>query len=117
MSFKARIDANLNRAFNLSRDLAVNVTFTKKLGSAFDFGTASATETGTTDIIVKGLWIDSQKKSSKIDSAERHIMLKRKDVGDVTTFDHLIEGSVTYKIGTPLKNDGYIIILSVFKET
>ena len=116
MSYKSLIDANLNRAFNLAKDLAVDVTFTKKSGSDFDFGTASTTEISSTDITIKGLWIDADKKSSKIAVPEKHLMIKRKEVGDVTSFDSLIENGITYNISSILKDYGYIVILSAFKE-
>jgi len=102
MGYRTLLDRNLTRAFNLIKDLAVDVTLIKISKSEFDFGSQSATTTEES-VITKAVWIE----------VDEQIMLKSATVGDINMYSGVSYQGKLWKIVEILKNDGYIVILKV----
>lgn len=115
MSYSALVDSNLNKAFNLVKDLAVDVILVKKTKSEFNFSTGEA-EASSTSITTKAIFIEEKKTSKDVNSSVKQVMLKTKSVGDLTLFDTLQAGAVIWKFTNILKSDGYITIAEVSRE-
>jgi hypothetical protein len=114
MSYAKLIDLNLTRAFNRLKDLAKLATVVKKTDVAFDFGTGESSET-TTTISFKVAIVESTKGSER-NSMETQIMFKKADVGDLMAYDTVTIDGVSYKVGSAVKNDGYISVVNIHRE-
>jgi hypothetical protein len=119
MSYKNLINTNLTKAFNLIKDLAEDVIFVKRNSTVFDFNAADLKTSTTTQVVLKAIVINS-KKNSKTDSghntSKKQIMLKSKDVGDISLYDSLILNNETWKFGPVLQNTGFVILAEISKE-
>ena len=116
MGYKSLIDSNLTRAFNLVKDLATTVEFVKKTDTAFDFATMAVTST-TATVRAKIIVVDQSKSASNpAATVTRNIMVKKKDVGDLSFYDKIVEGGTTWKIGSVIRDSGFILLLEIRKE-
>jgi hypothetical protein len=123
MSYKALIDSNLRKAFILIKDLAKDVTFSKKTIGDFDFALGEVSSETSTDTIVKAVIIKATKGDNRSvninefrNASRLEVMFKREDLGDVTNYDTVTIDSAVWKVGSPVKDDGYISILELHKE-
>jgi hypothetical protein len=116
MSYQALIDSNLVRAFNLIKDLAVDVVLIKKPNPAFDFGTGTASFSASQSITTKAVVIDIKKKAEDRNTIEKQLMLKAKDVGDITRYATVQIDSQTWTVGDIPKNDGFIFLVNIYRE-
>lgn len=116
MSFSKLLDANLVRAFNLVKDLAVTVTFTKKSGTNFDFGEGDTVHSGTVSVTIKAVVLNTDKKASQHNVVAKEIMFKSKDIGQVTEYDSVLLNGEMWSVGPQVKDNGRILVLNVFRE-
>jgi len=116
MSYSSLINSNLNKAFNLVKDLAVDATFTKRSDKSFNFATrtvkSSSGETITTKIIV----LDSKKPSKDRNTVTQQIMLKTAELGDLSLYDSIMIGTTSWKLGKFIRDDGFINIVELERE-
>lgn len=115
MSYAKLIDLNLTRAFTRLKDLAKIATVVKKTDVAFNFGTGESSETTTTSSF-KVVVIESKKKSRERNSVETQILFKKASIGELMLNDTITVDGVSYKVGTPVKNDGYVALVNIHKE-
>jgi hypothetical protein len=119
MSYAALINTNLNRAFNLIKDLAQDVSYVKKMGIEFDFGAIEASAGTQTSVVIKTVVIDAI-KPERVDSGHRpvvkQIMLKTKDAPDLSSFDHLVIDGAIYKVTPPVRDTGFVTLAAITKE-
>jgi|SaaInl4_100m_RNA_FD_contig_21_4293559_length_575_multi_8_in_0_out_0_1 hypothetical protein len=119
--YRALIDNQLRKAFTLVKDLADDATFTKRNGTAFDFGTGALTEDASTITIIKAVIVQT-KKDSREDKGSRNtqkaeMMFKTADLGEFSAYDTVtIDGNV-WNLGDRIKSDGYITLVEVFRES
>lgn len=117
MSYKALINTNLTRAFNLIKDLATSHEFVKRTGSAFNFATASAEHATTNTVTAKIVVMDDKKQTKDRGSVTKHFMARKSELGDVSIYDTVtIEGEI-WKVGPLLQDTGFIIMASLHRET
>lgn len=116
MGYRQLIDANLTRAFNLVKDLAVDVTFVKKSGTSFDFGAGEVEHKTSLSIATKAVVIDGSKPSKDNNVMKEVIMFKSRDISPVNQYATIIKAGLTWNIGPPIKDDGRIIVLEIYKE-
>lgn len=116
MSYKGLINTNVARAFNLLKDLAEDVTLSKKTDNTFDFSTMTATETVATAIPTKAVVTDSNKSSLEKNSLTKIMLLKTQDIGDISLYDKVSYKSASWVIGPSILSDGYVTIVEVTKE-
>jgi hypothetical protein len=119
MSYRALIDKSLQQAFNTIKDLAVDVTFNKVAVGDFNFSTGQATEVST-PVSAKAVIFNKNKSQGgkeRRNAVRMEIMFKTAEIGsDITGFDTVTIGSDTWKVGDPLKDDGSIMMLQLYKE-
>ena len=115
MGYQALIDKNLDKAFSKIQDLAIDVTITRNSAS-FNFSTSAATLTPEAPLTVKAVVIDINKDSKEYNYLEKQIMFKSIDFIDITTYDTVVIGSDTWKIGTRINNSGYIYLINIYKD-
>ena len=116
MSYQTLIDNNLARAFNLIKDLAIDVVLTKKPNPTFDFGTGTASFSASQTITTKAVVIDIKKKAEDRNTIEKQLMLKSKETGDITRYATVQFDSKTWTIGEIPKNDGFIFLVNIYRE-
>lgn len=116
MSYKALIDSNLSLAFNLLKDLATEVVLTKKTVPQFNFGNGNAEFGANQTVITKAIEINSNKTSENRNTIQKELMLKSKDVGDLTNYTTVTINSNTWNLGEIQKNDGFILLVKIFRE-
>ena len=117
MSYKALINKNINKAFNMLKDLAEDVTLVKKSSNTFNFGTGDVTNTESASILTKALLLDSNKKSDAHNVTTKNVMLKTQEVGDLNAYDKLTIAGTEWKFGPVINSDNYITLAEVFRET
>lgn len=117
MSYKNLIDKNLTLAFNLTKDLATDIVLSKKTSPSYNFSTAAVDVVSTQTVTTKGVIIETEKNSKDRNSSKRQVMLKTAEVGDITKYDTLQYDSQTWNIGEIPKNDGYITLVNIYRES
>jgi len=124
MSYKNLIDSNLNRAFNLVKDLALDAVLSKKSDVTFDFAAGSTVPDGTIETVdVKIIVVEVNKEKQSINRQNEHkgvknkIMLKRKEIGDLSIYDSINYEGFDWNIASTIKSDGYISMLEVHRST
>lgn len=116
MAFEALINSNLNRAFNLAKDLAVDVQFVRKTGDGFDFATATSNLTNSSSITVKAIITDTEKSSKERNVSKKLVMLKTQEVGDVNSYDSINYQNINWKLGPIIKSTQFITVVEMYKE-
>ena len=113
MSYRNPLDQQLRRAFNMVKDLAIDVTLTKKTATGFNFGTGSVTATDDGTIITKAVVTKTVKKDNV---TSKTLMLKTSAVGNIGEYSEIIIEGDSYVFGKPSDDSGYILLITVFKE-
>lgn len=116
MSYQQLIDSNLVRTFNLIKDLAQPITLIRKTGVSFNFTTSATESTSTQNISTKAILIENKKASKEHNVIEKQVMLKSKEVGDITSFDSIQISNQTWQIGDIPKDNGFILIINIYRE-
>ena len=114
MAYKSLIDSSLARAYQLAKDLAMNVTFTKKSGE-FDFSTME-TVSADTSVVVKTIVTDGKQSKEDRSVKVKQLMFRSKDLGSISLFDTVVIQGETWKLGSVIKDSGYIIVVEAYKE-
>jgi hypothetical protein len=109
MAYKGLIGSQLNMAFNMAKDLAVLVTF-QKAAKEFDFSTGTVDTGVITSIPVKVIPLKTKKTK---DSESLQILLKNKDVGDLSLFSTVVNNGVEWTIGTIIISNTYTSVLEL----
>lgn len=116
MSYQKLVDANVNRAFNLIKDLASNVTLTRKNDPKFDFASATAKFSGSLTVSTKAVVLDSKKKSDDRNTVKRELLLKSKEIGDINEYSTVLINGVQWNIGATISNDEFVTVAEVYRE-
>lgn len=117
MSYKNLIDKSLNKAFISIKDLAKDAILTKKPNPSFNFQNGTTLNSSTETINTKVIITNTIKKSQDRNTSEKQLMLKTSEVGDLNNYSTIQFDSVIWNLGSIQKNDGYISIVNVYKET
>jgi hypothetical protein len=116
VSYQNLIDTNLNRAFTLLKDLAVNATLTLKPNPSFNFGLGDAEFSSAVNVTTKVIVVEKEKKAKDRNTVETQIMLKTKEVGDLTRYSTIQLNSQTWNIGDIPKDNGFISLVNIYRE-
>jgi hypothetical protein len=114
MAYQSLIDSSLAKAYRLAKDLADNVTFTKKSGE-FDFSTMEAVSADTS-VVVKAIVTDGKQAKEDRSVKMKQLMFRSKDLGNISLFDTVVIKGETWKLGNVIKDSGYIIVVEAYKE-
>lgn len=118
MSYSSTIDKSLIALFKQLKDLAIAATVTRKTVGDFDFNNPTNSSNNLTTIPVEIVVIQSSEKISKDDKRTliKEIMLKSKDIGTMTAYDTILIKNVTWRVGSIIKDDGFLKMLQITKE-
>jgi hypothetical protein len=116
VSYQTLIDTNLNRAFNLLKDLAIDSTLTLKPNPSFNFGTETSEFGTSTNVVTKAIIVSKEKKAKDRNTVETKIMVKTKEVGDLTRYSTIQINSQTWNIGDVSKDNGFISLVNIYRE-
>jgi hypothetical protein len=116
MAYNALIERNVTLAFNLVKDLAVNVVFTKTTSANFDFNTASLNEVTGQVKTIKAILFDGKKPTKDATEIVKTIMFKSSDIDDVNLYDTISYKGKIFKIDAPIKDFGFIWIFNIIEE-
>jgi mannose/fructose/N-acetylgalactosamine-specific phosphotransferase system component IIB len=116
MAYKNLIDSNVKKAFNLLKDLAVEAVLYKKLAPVFNFSTGEATVGDAETINIKVVITGQIKSERGKNVIEKVIMLKSKEVGDLSFYDTITINNIEWRLGEPIKSDGFVLITSMYRE-
>ena len=116
MSYSGLINTNINRAFNMVKDLAIEVSLSKKSSASFDFGTDAVTTTATT-VLTKAVITDVTKTSKDNTVIKKIAMLSTKNIGEISGYDVLSFENTTWRIGPIINSTQFITIAEIYKET
>jgi hypothetical protein len=116
MGYQALVAANVGKAFNLLKDLAEEITLNKKAATSFNFTTQTMTEVADTPIVTKAVITDVLKSASDHDSIKKIVMLKTKEVGDITVYDKITHQNQSWVIGPIIASDNFVTVIEMYKE-
>jgi len=118
MSYVNLVNKSLTVAFNSVKDLATDITFTKKAVTGYDFSTKLNTANAPTALNIKGVVLDSKKGKLNSDrnSQLKEIMLKRQDIGDITFYDSVSIAGQDWRLGSTIADNGYIVMVEAYRE-
>lgn len=116
MSYESLINTNLRKAFNLLKDLAVDMQFVKKTGDSFNFSTATSNLADSASITVKAIITDTEKASKERNVTKKLVMFKTEEVGDVNVYDSINYQNINWKLGPIIKSTQFITVVELYKE-
>lgn len=116
MGYNQLVKDSVDLAFNLLGDLAQTFTFSKVTNNSFNFATGALNAPTINELTIKGVMVTSRKAYPKHNTTMTKVIVKTKDVGDISSFDKFVHNTITYKIGPVITNDGYIVEFEAFRE-
>ena len=116
MSYKALVNNNVAKAFNLLKDLADDVELTKKDTAAFDFGTASVDTPTQTVTTVKAVVTELKDIHKDQKDKRKLMMLKTQEVGDLSPYAHVdVGGGEIWKFGPIVVSDRFVTLVEIYR--
>jgi hypothetical protein len=109
MSYNSLISSQVDNAFTLLGDLVVSVTFKERESGDYNFATqsfSSSTETSTT---IKAIVLNTKREPEDYTKEEIEVIIKSKDVTDLSLYDEIVIGSKTYSISSFEDVSGFIL--------
>jgi len=116
MGYKALVNKNVAKAFTLLKDLAEDITLTKKTATSFNFSTLTASDTEAAALTTKAVITDSNKQSLDRNVVKKIMLLKTQDIGDISLYDKISYNSQTWLIGPSILSDNFVTVVEVQKE-
>lgn len=116
MSYRELISKQVAKAFDLLKDLAIDVTLLKKTSETFNFGTAEMANAGVESLVTKAVWLEDEKLSRDHNSIKRQMLFKTKGIGDVKLYDRVLIDDLEWRIGTPILDDGFTLLADLYRK-
>jgi hypothetical protein len=117
MGYHNTIEQSVNAAFDLVQDLAEIGTLNQKRTTAFDFNTATAIKTSTESKKIKVIVNNVKKKTAEGFVTVKAVLIKARDVADITLYDSIVLKDGLWNFGSVLENNGFVITVAIFKES
>ncbi len=115
MDFNSLIDKNVDKAFKILVSLTKDIILTKKAFNDFNFGTGQSSYTSSV-LNVRGFVLDAKKITNEHVTVVKSLLIKTKDVGDISSFDLASIDGVNWSFGEFIRNDNYVIQVELVKE-
>lgn len=115
MAYEALIDRNLNKAFKLAKDIAVEASFMLAQKS-FDFATMKARDNTSDIVYAKVVPFETTMANEKSGTVRVQLMVKAKPLKELKLYAEVMFNGYTWKIGPVIKGQGAIWVLEVFRE-
>jgi hypothetical protein len=116
MSYNSLINTSLTLAFKQLKDLAVDFVYNKKASSEFNFNTSTVSETVET-FTAKTVVIEKIKNSKDRAVVSMQLLANTKDIGSISNFDSVVYQGETWIINENLKDNGFVSLFTVVKES
>jgi len=116
MGYRASIQQKVRAAFNQVGDLASNAILTQKDSSSFDFATQTTVKVTQPSKAIKVILINEGRDKSDSNTITAEVMILSENVSDLTYYDTIVINGITWTIGTPSFNDGFITTVKVKRE-
>ncbi len=116
MSYTNLIDSQLRRAFNLVKDLATVAVFKRVTSANFDFNAAETQITTATPTTTKIVIFDGAKQPKGASRIVKNILVKAKEVGDVSAYDTVTFDGKDWSVINTIKGTGFIFVLEIARE-
>lgn len=116
MLYSPLIRKSIDRAFKAAGDLAVEVVFTRKVNTTFDFGNLAVISDKPLTSTAKVLWGKRIKTPKEPGVIKRTLLVPTASIGDLNAFDKIDDSGEIWKIGMPITDTGFITLLEVYKE-
>lgn len=107
MGYRELVQNNVNQAFDLVGNLALDAIFIKKLVTEFSFEDASTNVVTSTTKTVKVIPLNTAKIDSITNNLILKVLVKTEDIPDSDIYDKLKIEGITWDIKLPIKNDYY----------
>jgi hypothetical protein len=117
MGYRSLVVNKVRKAFDLVKDLAIEVTLTQKDTTGFNFGTAENNMSTPVITVVKAVVVTSDKTSAEKGTITKEVLLKSEDVNDITLYDKITINGIVWSINFPHKDDGYVTTLNIYRES
>lgn len=112
MGLTATIDKGLETAFKALGDLVTEGTLKKKQSSGFDFGSSVPDLATEVPLVIEVIEIESGKKT-KVN--EKSLLIKRKEVGDLSVYDILEYQGNSYTFSVEYGVNSFVTLIKAFK--
>jgi hypothetical protein len=110
MSYKALIGKQLTLAFNMSKDLAIDVIFSKPNTQEFDFSSGVVTTGTISNITLKAI----PSKIVKTQSSETmQLLVKNQDAGPLNIYTEVSINLVVWKVVSAINSNNYTTLLQL----
>jgi hypothetical protein len=116
MGYRQLINSNLDLAFRLLGDLAVDTELVSRDTVSFDFSKGALRKSGSTSVPARVVVTEHEKLAREHNSARRQILMKTKDHADLGVYDTVILDGNPWKFGPVLQSDGYVTLAYVTRE-
>lgn len=116
MNFNKLINANLDKAFRLLRDLAKPAVLNLKSGNSFDFGVGEVVHAQSQSLSIKVVVIESKKVSKSHSAQVQNLLMRKKEVSNLSDYDTVVFSGNTWNIGPLLKDTGNILLVEITRE-
>ena len=118
MGLRQTVDKGLLIAWKKIGNLKRDVIFNSIPQGDFDFGTGQPVATTPVSVTVQGVILEVKKTSSDSNVEQKEILLKYKDVGNVTLNDTITIETLVWRIGKVVysDSDSFIVYLQLFRE-
>jgi len=125
MGYRNTVQGNVNKAFNLLKDLAVMVTLSSKSDSGFNFATNSVDTQVVTTKLIKAIPITKARRPDAKSSAtvQHSFLFKAIDLKDptiydsITVIDKLGNVSEVWQIAPHYTSDGFTVTVNVVRAS
>jgi hypothetical protein len=122
MSYEALVKKSIRMAFTKLKDLAVDVTFTNKTATSFDFATQSSNVVTATPIIIRAVILKDEigkrgaKAVTELRQAKKRFMLfKQEDLPTYSAYADVTIAGEVWKMGGVV-SAGYVTMVELFSE-
>lgn len=115
MAYEALIDRNLNKAFKLAKDLAVEASFMLAQKS-FDFNSMKARDEASDTVYAKVVPLETTIAKDKSGTTRVQLMVKSKPLQELKQYASVVFKGNTWKIGSVIKGQGAIWVFEIYRE-
>jgi len=109
MSYNTLISNQVDTLFTTLGDLVVSVTFKERETGDYDFATQSFSSSTETTKTIKAIVLNTKREPEDFSKEEIEVIIKSKDVTDISLYDEIVIGSKTYSISSFEDVSGFVL--------
>jgi hypothetical protein len=120
MGYSTLVRGSVKKAFNLLKDLAVDVIMTSKSNTGFDFSTNSVGTVALSSKTIKAIPVSKTIRATAElpSSIQNSFLFKAEDFQEPNIYSTItVIGGSTWTIVPPFNNDGYTVSVNVVRES